>query len=543
MPLSALAPSPAGKGLIVASPAAPIAAAGIPMSLGGVPTQLLQHYAAANAMAAQQAAASAAAGAMQPLQQQQQQAAAAVPAVSSLPPVPELSLGLSSQQQSAGMLGGTAAAAAMPAPGTLQHIPSSSSFQSPSWMQGSAGNLPPTPAAQQQCMQPPQPVGTQQGFSASAAQQQQQQQAATPMRQPPSPAASAGGVGGGNSSGAQVSTIPRTPAIPSAFAALAAQPITASEGQETTPPPQAAQQQQPGPAGPSLSAAAAARGLEPSGGNSSGLGSSLQQSRSLSWLPPLSGRKRSYMTLSDRSPPGSRAAGSAAAAPAGPPSHTAPTSQLSADVERLLNSAGFNPSLPGPMRDAPSLTAFPSMSLFVDTVSPAAAAGGGTGAALLGSQYPSSSGRPSSAPHRAASAGLSGLMSLDLASLLRGTSMFPNHPVSAPPAPAAASGTHARGGAGGGAGGGDGGHHGGGGGEVFGGTSELQLRYMAGTKVDDDGLPTPHAAAAAEAMMALSDPMLGSLPDIGAGSAAAAGADQQAGGGGDDAGRGPNSAG
>jgi hypothetical protein len=470
-PLPQLAGGPlpvtaSGKGLLMPGPASTGNPAGL--NLTGLPQQLLQQYAAANMAALQEASGS--------------QAAVQAAAAGVLPPAPELSLGMGPppplQQQQQAMMGAPAQAAAaggmstMAAQTPLQEPVGSCGFGSPAWMQNStAAQSPLHPPAQQQQQQQlmQSPAAAQQ--ASPAAQQQQQQMATMPGRPPPAPQSSREAPG---------RPTPKTPAIPSAFAALAAQPITASEAsQEGTPPaaaPTASASTAPpsaAAAGPSGAAAAAARGPGNSGNASSGLGSSLQASRSsgVSWLPPLSGRKRSYALASGGVDSTAGRAPTSAAAPAGPNNPSAPTSQLSADMERLLNAAGFNPS--------PSLSTFPSMGLFVDTFSPAAAAGGAGGSLL----------RPGTAPTRTASAGLSRLLSLDLASLLRGTSMFPT--------PGAIPGVQGMG-----AGGGEG---------AGGGLGVLDVSHV---KVEDDGLPTPHAAAAAEGLMALGDPMLGSLPDL-----------------------------
>lgn len=464
MPLAAgpLPTTASGKGLLVPGPAAAAASPGL--NFGGLPQQVLQQYAAANMAVMQDTNSSQAAA-----------AGAGIPGNTAgvLPPVPELSLGMGPP------------ASAMPAQGpVLQEQFSNPGLRSPAWMQNPA-------AAQSSAQQ------VQQQSQAVAA---QQQQASGTSTRPPAVAAGAQGAAQPPGSNAT----PKTPAIPSAFAALAAQPISANdspqEPHESTP---TAQTASPSPApaaagtgagaGAGISGAPAPRGPGNSGLTSSGLGSSLQHSRSsgVSWLPPLSGRKRSHAAASGATDSTSGRAPTSAAAPAGPGSQpqAAPASQLSADMERLLNAAGFNPS--------PSLSTFPSMGLFMDTVSPAAAAGG-AGSSLL---------RPSTAPNRTASAGLSRLLSLDLASLLRGTSMFPT--------PGAIPGVQ-----GAGAGGAVGGS--------AGALASLDVTF----KVEDDGLPTPHAAAAAEAMMALGDPVLGSLPDLGAAAAGTSGAAAAAGAGG-----------
>jgi hypothetical protein len=459
-----------GKGLLMAAPAATGNPAGL--NLTGLPQQLLQQYAAANMAALQEASASQAAV----------QAAAGVV----LPHAPELSLGMGpppALQQQQAIMGAPAQAAAAAAGGgvstmaaqtPLQEPVGSSGFGNPAWMQNSPAAQSPMhpPAQQQQQLQLRHSSAAAQQASPAAQQQQQQQMATTHGRPPTAPQSSREAPG---------SATLKTPPLPSAFAALAAQPITANDAsQEGTPPAAAPATASASPAPPPAAAAgssgtgaAAAKGSGNSGNASSGLGSSLQHSRSsgVSWLPPLSGRKRSYAIASGGVDSINGRVPTSAAAPAGPSHQSAPTSQLSADMERLLNAAGFNPS--------PSLSTFPSMGLFVDTVSPAAAAGGAGGSLL----------RPGTAPTRTASAGLSRLLSLDLASLLRGTSMFPT--------PGAIPGVQGMG-------------SGCGGGGSAGGLGVLDVS----DRVDDDGLPTPHAAAAAEGLMALGDPMLGSLPDL-----------------------------
>lgn len=100
--------------------------------------------------------------------------------------------------------------------------------------------------------------------------------------------------------------------------------------------------------------------------------------------------------------------------------------------------------------------------------------------------------------NRSASAGLSRLLSLDLASLLRGTSLL------APLGPSAV---------GDGDSGGNGAAAGGAGGGVFEGLI-ASLRVQQGGKVDVEGdVATPHSAAAAAGLMALADSKLGERGD------------------------------